>query len=187
VDGAASAPFASFAFSPSSPGINQAIVFNGSSSTAGAGRTIVRYDWNFGSGAPQSGVTVTKSYDVAGTYNVVLTVTDDVGQTDTETRPITVAPTSNLLTADFTFSPTDPHNNTAITFNASDSAPLAQIVRFDWDFGDGNVSNGNTTPTVQWTYTVTGTRTFVVRLTVTDNASPPRTATITKNVQVLFP
>jgi PKD repeat protein len=187
VDGAASAPFASFAFSPSSPGINQAIVFNGSSSTAGAGRTIVRYDWNFGSGAPQSGVTVTKSYDVAGTYNVVLTVTDDVGQTDTETRPITVAPTSNLLTADFTFSPTDPHNNIQVNFNASSSRSTDPIASYLWDFGDGTPPVTNLAPnfSATHTYTVTVTTTFVVRLTITDSAG--RTATVTRNVQVLFP
>jgi PKD repeat protein len=178
-------PTASFVFSPTSPGINQPIVFNASASTAAPGRTLVRYDWNFGSGAPQSGVTVTKSYDVAGTYNVVLTVTDDVGQTDTETRAVQVATTSNLLTADFTFSPTDPHSGTQVNFNASGSQPAAQITNYAWDFGDGTFSQVNTTPTISKTYTVTVTTTFVVRLTVTDTAG--RTATITRNVQVLFP
>jgi PKD repeat protein len=185
VDGAASAPIASFAFSPTTPGINQAIVFNASASTAGAGRTIVRYDWNFGSGAPQSGITVTKSYDVAGTYNVVLTVTDDVGQTDTDTRTVPVAPTNTLLVADFSFSPTDPHNGVAVNFNASSSRFTDPIVNYAWDFGDGTTSPTNTVPTASRTYTVTATTTFVVRLTITDSAG--RTATVTKNVQVLFP
>ncbi|RPH61096.1 MAG: PKD domain-containing protein [Acidobacteria bacterium] len=178
-------PTASFVFSPTSPGVNQPIVFNASGSTSSPGRTIVRYDWNFGSGAAQSGVTVTKSYDVAGTYNVVLTVTDDVGQTDTDTRAVQVATTSNVLTADFTFSPLDPHNNTPVNFNASASQPAAQITNYAWDFGDGTFSLANTTPTVSKTYTVTVTTTYVVRLTVTDTAG--RTATITRNVQVLFP
>jgi PKD repeat protein len=186
VDGAASAPTASFAFSPSTPGINQAIVFNASASTAGAGRTIVRYDWNFGSGAPQSGVTVTKSYDVAGTYNVVLTVTDDVGQTDTDTRTVPVSPTNTLLVADFTFSPTDPHSGIPVNFNGSSSRSTDPIVNYAWDFGDGTTSPTNAGPIpTPHPYTVTVTSTFVVRLTITDSVG--RTATITKNVQVLFP
>lgn len=182
---AGAGPTASFVFSPTAPGVNQPIVFNASASTAAAGRTIVRYDWNFGSGAPQSGVTVTKSYDVAATYNVVLTVTDDVGQTDSETRAVLVATTSNVLTADFTFSPLNPTNNTQVNFNASVSQPAAQITNYAWDFGDGTVSLANTTPTISKTFTVTVTTTFVVRLTVTDTAG--RTATITRNVQITFP
>jgi PKD repeat protein len=183
--GAGTAPTASFVFSPATPGINQDIVFNASASTAGPGRRIVRYDWNFGSGAGQTGITVTKQYDVAGTYNVVLTVTDDVGQTDTETRTVPVATTSSVLTADFTFSPSDPHNNTQVNFNASASQPAAQITNYAWDFGDGTFSNVNTTPTTSKTYTVTVATTYVVRLTVTDTAG--RTATITKSVSILFP
>jgi PKD repeat protein len=182
---AGAGPTASFVFSPSSPGINQPIVFNAGASTAAPGRTIVRYDWNFGSGAPQSGVSVTKSYDVAGTYNVVLTVTDDVGQTDTDTRTVVVATSSSILTADFTFSPTDPHNNTQVNFNASGSQPAAQITNYAWDFGDGTSSAVNTTPTISKTYTVTVSTTFIVRLTVTDTAG--RTATITRSVQIAFP
>jgi PKD repeat protein len=270
-------PTASFVFSPSAPGVNQAIVFNASESRASTGRTIVRYDWNFGSGAPQSGVTVTKSYDVTGTYNVVLTVTDDVGQTDTESNTVTVSsgttqsptaafnfspsqpavnqpvffngsastggagtitsyswdfgdgspistnagPTTShpytaagtyvvrlvvtnssnqtatttgsvlvnttgvVLTANFTFSPTDPHNGTVVQFNGSDSSPAGQIVSYVWDFGDGSPTA--TGVTTSHAFAVTVTTTFVVRLTVTDNATPARTATITKNVQVIFP
>jgi PKD repeat protein len=85
-------PTADFVFSPAEPGLNQPILFNGSLSTAGPGRTIVRYHWNFGSGAEQTGVTVTKSYDVAGNYTVVLTVTDDVGQASTVSKEVSVGP-----------------------------------------------------------------------------------------------
>jgi chitodextrinase len=85
-------PVADFVFSPAEPALNQSILFNASQSTAGPGRTIVRYHWNFGSGAEQTGVTVTKSYDVAGEYNVVLTVTDDVGQTGSVAKEVSVGP-----------------------------------------------------------------------------------------------
>jgi PKD repeat protein len=79
----------------------------------------------------------------------------------------------------------DPHNNTLVSFNGSDSQPAGSITNYQWDFGDNSAVVNSATPTTTHTYTVTVTTTFVVRLTVTDNAG--RTATITRNVQVLFP
>ncbi len=39
-----------FAFSPQTPQVLQAVNFDGSLSTPGSGRTIVRYNWDFGDG-----------------------------------------------------------------------------------------------------------------------------------------
>ena len=64
--GAGNPPTADFVYSPSAPALNQDIFFNAGTSKAAAGRTLVRYDWHFGSGTPQSGITVKKAYDVAG-------------------------------------------------------------------------------------------------------------------------
>jgi PKD domain len=89
--GAGALPTASFVFSPGAPTINQEISFNAAQSQAGPGRALVRFDWNFGSGSPRSGINVIKSYDVTGTYAVVLTVTDDVGQTATATQHVVVS------------------------------------------------------------------------------------------------
>ncbi len=40
---------------------------------------VVSYAWDFGDGSTGSGVTASHTYAVAGTYPVVLTVTDDRG------------------------------------------------------------------------------------------------------------
>jgi PKD repeat protein len=180
--GAGAGPTAAFVFSPEAPGINQPIVFNGSQSTAPPGRTIVRYDWNFGSGSPQSGMTVTKSYDVPGTYNVVLTVTDDVGQTDTESNTVTVsAGTTQAPVAAFNFSPTQPTINQPVFFNGGASTGgVGTITNYAWDFGDGGFSNTNAGPTTSHPYTAAGT--YVVRLTITNSAN--QTATTTSSVIV---
>jgi PKD repeat protein len=77
---AANPPVASFTVSPTDPGVNADIYFDGSKSTVPTGRTIVSYDWNFGDGAIGAGRTATHKYGKANTYTVVLTVTDNTGR-----------------------------------------------------------------------------------------------------------
>ena len=79
------------------------------SSTAVSPRTIVSYDWQFGTGRSGSGMIVRKKYDTPGTYNVTLTVTDDAGNKGTSSQGVTVGTSSaGGLTAAFTFSPIAP-------------------------------------------------------------------------------
>jgi PKD repeat protein len=68
------------------------IAFNGSTSTAVSGRTIVSYTWNFGDGTSGSGVAVSKSYPTVGTRNVTLTVVDNQGKSGSVTKPVTIVP-----------------------------------------------------------------------------------------------
>ena len=87
------APTATFTVSPTRPSPGQAVNFNASASTAGAGRRIVSYTWDFGDGTTGSGVTVTKSggYATVGTYTVTLIVVDDQGNRTVRSQEITVA------------------------------------------------------------------------------------------------
>ena len=67
--------------------------------------------------------------------------------------------------ASFTYSPQDPHVNQEITFDASSSYdPDGEIVRYSWDFGDGNTAEGEVV-----THAYTGAGEYTVTLTVTDN------------------
>jgi len=50
----------------------------------------VSYDWDFGDGNTGSGVTVSHTYAVAGTYSVELTVTDNLGAVGTQTLSVEV-------------------------------------------------------------------------------------------------
>jgi chitodextrinase len=50
--------------------------------------TITSYDWTFGDGASASGVTTNHTYAAAGSYSVVLTVTDDDFLTSNDTQEI---------------------------------------------------------------------------------------------------
>lgn len=198
--GAGTPPTANFVFSPAAPAIHQDILFNASTSTAGTGRSIVRYDWDFGSGVQRSGVTVTKAYDTPGTYTVVLTVTDDVGQTGTSTKNVLVTATSAVLIADFTVSPTAPHTGNTVFFNASLSSPQSQISTYAWDWGDGsavcgpvsgaasvgNCGAGGTGFTPNHVFpAVAGGRTWKVTLTITNTSG--QTARKDRDVAILDP
>ena len=63
-----------------------------SGSTAGTGRTIVSYEWDFGDGESKTGIRVTHDYVVSGTYLVTLTVIDDQGKPTSSSQPVTVRP-----------------------------------------------------------------------------------------------
>jgi chitinase len=83
-------PTAVFTFSPTPVLVNESVFFNASGSRAATGRTIVRYDWDFGKGTTGSGVTASKAYDAVGSYTVTLTVTDDAGTAATVSQAVAV-------------------------------------------------------------------------------------------------
>ena len=184
VVGAGSAPNAVVLFSPSNPAVGETIFFNGATSTAGQGHQIVRYEWNFGDGTTRTGASLSKVYSVAGTFNVVLTVTDEVGQTAQAVQPVSVG--ASPATASFTFSPTNPRVGTALNFNASGSKGEGtnSITSYAWDFGCTAPATctraTGTGVTISNTYS--SAFTFTVRLTITDSAG--KTATTTQDITV---
>ena len=68
----------------------------------------------------------------------------------------------------------------ACTFTDGSSDSDGSPVAWSWDFGDGSVSTAR-----QPAHRYAGAGTFSVRLTVTDNGSPGRSATVSKQVNVL--
>lgn len=73
------------------------ITFNASRSIDIDG-SITSYAWSFGDGKTGNGSSISHTYDIAGTYNVVLTVTDNSGFTDKASQQILVeAPDNNTL------------------------------------------------------------------------------------------
>ena len=81
-----------FQFSPQTPEVLQTVNFDGSLSTPGTDRTIVKFDWDFGDGESKTGVRTTHDYVVSGVYLVTLVVTDDSGKTARSSQPVTVRP-----------------------------------------------------------------------------------------------
>lgn len=181
--GSAVLPTASFIFSPTNPQPGDQIFFNATASTAGPGRALVSYRWDFGSGREGSGATISKGYDTAGSYAVTLTVTDDAGQIGSVTQTVSVGGGSvTPPTAAFVYSPTTPSPGQTIFFDASTSTPGAgrQLASFQWNFGDGTTGTGRT-PTKQ--FVAAGS--YVVSLVVTDDQG--RSGTTSQTIQVGSP
>jgi len=84
------APKAEFVISPSAPMVGDKVFFNAALSSASPGRTIVRYDWDYGSGRQDSGMLVWQIYAQPGSYTVVLTVTDDAGNKGSASKTVTI-------------------------------------------------------------------------------------------------
>lgn len=84
------APIASFTRSPSSGDAPLAVFFDADASIDPDG-TIVSYAWAFGDGTEGEGETTTHIYTTEGTFEVTLTVLDDLGSEGTITRAVSVS------------------------------------------------------------------------------------------------
>ena len=166
-------PTASFTVSPVTPNLGDTVFFSASASTAPAGRSIVSYAWTFGDGETATGSTVSHVFEVAATYSVTLTVTDNRGATGTTSRSVVV--TTSRPIASFVFSPGAPAVGAAVFFDASASRATVAgrtLVSYEWVFGDGTTGAGETR---EHTYAFAST--FTVSLTVTDSVGEKSTTT----------
>lgn len=191
---------ANFNLSPTNPGINQDVVFTASGTATpgpggpppgtpppggtppgrggnpGGGPQGAGYLWDFGDGTTGIGTNVTHQYARGGTFVVTLRVTTQAGLTATQTRQVTVSASMPAGSANFVFSPTDPHEDETVFFNASSS--LLTNGTYAWDFGDGSTGSGVTS-----THTFGRARTYTVTLTARNQFG--QTATTSKTVTVV--
>lgn len=82
-------PSVGFTFTPDSPSVGTQVEFS-AQATDPRGGTVESYEWTFGDGGEASGPRVTHTYDTAGNYDVTVTVTDNGGRTDSQTKTVTV-------------------------------------------------------------------------------------------------
>ncbi len=139
--------------------------------------TIVSYAWDFGDETSGTGESTSHTYALGGTYDVVLTVTDDAGETASKTESVTVQGPNADPTASFTA--TVDHLDLTVDASASDD-PDGDIESYAWDFGDGNTGSGKTA-----THRYATADTFTITLTVTDDRDG--TATTTREVTTTIP
>jgi PKD domain len=89
----ADSPIAAVTYSPSSPKVGDNIVFDASGSQPAAGHSIVNYFWDFGDGRlnEEHGNDASHAYAAAGTYTMVLGVTDEAGHSNSTFKQIVVS------------------------------------------------------------------------------------------------
>ena len=113
------------------------VQFNDQSSGTG----IVGWEWDFGNGNGSTLANPSALYSNPGVYSVRLIIEDSLGNFDTLTRTqyITVftKPTADFEVIDTAFCLYD----TAHCINLSNNNGGSPIDSFNWDFGDGNLSN----------------------------------------------
>ena len=137
--------------------------------------TITSYAWDFGDGNVTSGSSdgAVHSYGGSGTYTVTLIVTDDTGATDAASQAVTVVnarPVAAFLVS---------CSAQSCSFDGSGSSDAdGTLVSYSWEFGDGTIASAKL---AQHTYVQAGT--YIVALTVADDAGA--TATVTQTVQVI--
>ena len=118
------------------------------STTNAAGPTT--FAWTFGDSGTGTGATPTHSYTGTGRYNVVVTATDSLGRTATNTVEVVV---SSVLAATASATPTATDVGQAVSFEAT-AAGGAGGYAYAWSFGDGMTS---TVATPSHSYAAAGT------------------------------
>jgi PKD repeat protein len=139
--------------------------------------TISGHFWEFGDGGTSVQTNPTYQYSTAGTYPVKLTVTTTKGCTKDTTINVIVHP---LPTALFQFSSSACVGD-SVQFTDLSTSNGAAIVRWKWEFGDGQTTiiNYPASPDVKHAYTSAAT--FNVTLTVytSDSCSNSKTLPVT--------
>ena len=152
----------------------QSLTFDAQSSTSAAPLNSIQ--WDFGDGTSDGGnLVVNHVYQNPGTYTVLLTLANDVGQNNTTAQQVTIqaAPSPNqppqpAIQADAT----TVEAGDTINFDASSTSAGSPLVSYDWDFGDGSTGSGQL---VSHDFSQPGS--YNVTLSVTDQAGQSATAT----------
>ena len=137
---------------------------------------ITGYSWNFGDGSPVvTTQNASHTYATGGTYTVTLTVTDNLGASNSSSQSVTVNAANQPPVANFTSS----CSTLSCNFTSTSSDPDGTITGYSWNFGDG--SPAVTTQNASHTYAAGGT--YTVTLQVTDNlgASNSSSQSVTVN------
>ncbi len=166
--------------------IGKSYLFDGKRSSSPSGK-VTKYTWNFGDGTPaQSGRSVSHAFKTIGTYEVLLTVTDEGGTSATAGKKVSVTEPSKTPISLITSSPAAVNGKItgaaplSVNFDATKSTDTDDdIVEYAWDFdSDGTFDKFG--PSASYVYPAQATYTATLRVTDSDNSE--RTAQVTVEV-----
>ncbi|WP_017258947.1 T9SS C-terminal target domain-containing protein [Pedobacter arcticus] len=130
--------------------------------------TITSWAWDFGDVTSISNISTdnnsSHTFDKTGIYNVKLTVTTDLGCSNTVTQVVTIHP---LPIVDFE-TPDICLNDASALFTNKSTIADGSTLTYVWDFGDSNASATNNTSTLQNpSHSYTEAKVYQVKLTAT--------------------
>jgi PKD repeat protein len=134
------------------------------------------YVWDFGDGAISTARNPIHQYVTTEAVLVTLTVTDDMGVTDTATWTLVIFPVIRPV-ADFSHEPEGGTINDIVAFHDESSDEDGSVLSWEWDFGDGETSQRRDP-----THSFDDKGTHRVTLTVEDDDG--NTDTVTKSVTI---
>ena len=136
---------------------------------------IMGYEWNFGDGETGTGETVTHTFDLPGTYQVELKVTDNLFAVTT--KRVTVAATNYPPTVNLNYTISQ-DNPSTVSFKADGFDPDGTLGAFIWNFGDGTIPQMGSP--VEHTYDAPGV--YTVSVSVTDSQGVTTKEKVTVNI-----
>jgi PKD repeat protein len=149
---------------PYSGFVGTPIAFDGSGSSDPEDN-IVAWAWEFGDGATGSGATASHTYSADGNFTARLTVTDALGESDSDETSVQVALPGNAPPVAEAGGPYSGRVGEPVAFDGSGSTdPDGSVVSWDWDFGDAETGSG---AVLDHTYDQPGS--YTATLTVADN------------------
>ena len=148
--------------------VGKELVFDASQSFDPDG-SILSFHWSFGDGKTASGIGVKHTFREAGTYHAELTIGDDANKPNSVTIlpfDIVVAKKPNLSPRIEVYANRTSFVNEIVTFDSSYSSdPDGNILSIDWDFGDGNSTQGT-----HATHAYTKPGVFTVKIGINDDS-----------------
>ena len=144
--------------------VSDGVVSLSAESSYDADGEIISYEWNMGDGRRIVGPVANHTYRRPGSYTVQLTIVDDSGTfSSVQSRRVDVL--VNQLPIARLQAPSEGSPDQPLRFDASASSdPDGEIIRYEWDFGDGNTAEGQVV-----THRYANPGVYQVSLTVFDN------------------
>lgn len=162
-------PVVDFSFAPTEPSAGQEVAFTSQvTDPATPPLTPYTYGWTFGDGGTSAEANPRRTYAAAGTYTVVLSVTNNRGETGRKEKSVTVTATPvnrRPVVTVVAVSPQAPEVGQAVTFTATASDPDDAITGYEWKLGDDTVVPTTTNTT---TRTFTASNVFRVQVRARD-------------------